>query len=77
MASLSRRADQRTIVSGPVIAVAVAHSPFGPFRMRSGIHRSTFVGIDPTIFIDDDGQAYLYWGNPSLWYVKLDKDMIS
>ena len=33
--------------------------------------------IDPTVFIDDDGQAYLYWGNPNLWYVKLNKDMIS
>jgi arabinoxylan arabinofuranohydrolase len=22
--------------------------------------------IDPTVFIDDDGQAYLYWGNP--WF---------
>jgi arabinoxylan arabinofuranohydrolase len=33
--------------------------------------------IDPTVFIDDDGQAYLYWGNPRLWYVKLNQDMIS
>jgi hypothetical protein len=33
--------------------------------------------IDPTPFIDDDGQAYLYWGNPALKYVKLNKDMIS
>jgi hypothetical protein len=33
--------------------------------------------IDPTIFIDDDGQAYLFWGNPALFYVKLNKDMIS
>jgi len=33
--------------------------------------------IDPTVFIDDDGQAYLYWGNPNLWYVKLNEDMIS
>jgi beta-xylosidase len=33
--------------------------------------------IDPTVLIDDDGQAYLYWGNPDLWYVKLNSDMIS
>ena len=33
--------------------------------------------IDPTVFIDDDGQAYLYWGNPNLWYVRLNADMIS
>ena len=29
------------------------------------------------MFIDADGQAYLYWGNPNLWYVKLNADMIS
>ncbi|WP_254909912.1 carbohydrate-binding protein [Micromonospora sp. NBS 11-29] len=29
------------------------------------------------MFIDDDGQAYLYWGNPNLWYVRLNQDMIS
>ncbi|MGZ3637081.1 MAG: hypothetical protein ACXVCX_04475, partial [Ktedonobacterales bacterium] len=28
-------------------------------------------------FIDDDGQAYLYWGNPLSCYVKLNGDMIS
>ncbi len=33
--------------------------------------------IDPTVFIDDDGQAYLYWGNPNLYYVKLNQNMIS
>ena len=31
----------------------------------------------PHVFIDDDGQAYLYWGNPNLWYVRLNADMIS
>jgi hypothetical protein len=29
------------------------------------------------VLIDDDGQAYLYWGNPNLYYVKLNEDMIS
>ena len=33
--------------------------------------------IDPTVFIDDDGQAYMYWGNPNVYYVKLNEDMIS
>ena len=27
--------------------------------------------------MDEDGQAYLYWGNPHLYYAKLNKDMIS
>ncbi len=62
-----------------VIAVAVADSPLGPFKDALGkplIDKE--VGyIDPTVFIDDDGQAYLYWGNPEVWYVKLNADMIS
>ena len=33
--------------------------------------------IDPTVYIDDDGQAYLYWGNPEIFYVKLNDDMVS
>jgi len=62
-----------------VIAVAVADSPAGPFKDALG---KPLVGpangyIDPTVWIDDDGQAYLYWGNPHLWYVKLNKDMVS
>ncbi|MGO4108006.1 family 43 glycosylhydrolase [Paenibacillus sp. YAF4_2] len=33
--------------------------------------------IDPTVFVDDDGQAYLYWGNDALFYAKLNSDMTS
>ncbi|MBR5377001.1 MAG: family 43 glycosylhydrolase, partial [Lachnospiraceae bacterium] len=33
--------------------------------------------IDPTVYIDDDGQAYLYFGNPELRYVLLNRDMVS
>ena len=33
--------------------------------------------IDPTVWIDDDNQAYMYWGNPELKAVKLNEDMIS
>lgn len=32
--------------------------------------------IDPTVFIDDDGQAYLYWGNTHLYYVKLKDNLV-
>ena len=66
------------------IGVAVGDSPTGPFkdalgkpligRMEAGIR-----SIDPNIFIDDDGQAYLYFGNSrdKLAVVKLKKDMIT
>src|SRR5690606_29250913 len=33
--------------------------------------------IDPTVFIDDDEQAYMYWGNGTLQYVRLNEDMTS
>jgi beta-xylosidase len=62
------------------IGVAVSDSPTGPFRDAIGkplIQNGSWSNIDPTVFIDDDGQAYMYWGNGSLFYVKLNKDMIS
>jgi arabinoxylan arabinofuranohydrolase len=62
---------------GMALAVLVADNPLGPFTDPLGKPLVSVEGIDPTAFIDDDGQAYLYWGNPDPWYVKLNKDMIS
>ena len=59
------------------IGVAVSDSPTGPFRDALGHPLVENNEIDPTVFIDDDGQAYLYWGNPNLWYVRLNPDMTS
>ncbi|MEO3755418.1 glycoside hydrolase family 43 protein [Streptomyces sp. B6B3] len=59
------------------IGVAVADSPTGPFRDALGRPLVENGEIDPTVFVDDDGQAYLYWGNPNLWYVRLNSDMVS
>jgi arabinoxylan arabinofuranohydrolase len=59
------------------IGVGVSDSPTGPFRDALGRPLIQNAEIDPTVFIDDDGQAYLYYGNPHLWYVKLNTDMIS
>jgi arabinoxylan arabinofuranohydrolase len=60
-----------------VIGVAVADSPTGPFRDALGRPLVGNGEIDPNVLIDDDGQAYLYWGNPNLWYVRLNADMTS
>ncbi len=64
---------------GMAIGVAVGDSPIGPFRDALGkplvFDRSG--DIDPAVFIDHDGQAYLVWGNPTYKYVKLNRDMIS
>ncbi|MBO9683196.1 MAG: family 43 glycosylhydrolase [Flavisolibacter sp.] len=64
---------------GMSIGVAVSDRPDGPFVDALGkpLVHSGSGDIDPTVFIDDDGQAYLYWGNPYLKYVKLNEDMIS
>ncbi len=68
-------------VGGKAIGVAVATDPTGPFKDPLGHplvgNDGSWGDINPTVFIDDDGQAYLYWGNPYLRYVKLNEDMIS
>jgi hypothetical protein len=65
--------------SGAKIGVCVADNPIGPFKDPIGkaLAQSGSMAIDPTVFVDDDGQAYLYWGNGNLRFVKLGSDMIS
>ena len=61
------------------IGVLVSDSPYGPFKDPLGkpMISQGIDDIDPTVFIDDDGQAYMYWGNPNCWFVKLNNDMTS
>jgi large repetitive protein len=64
------------------IGVAVADKPTGPFKDVLGkplVAKGAFPGqmIDPCPFIDDDGQAYLFWGNGNLYVARLGKDMVS
>lgn len=61
------------------IGVAVADSPSGPYRDVLGkpLVPAGWGYIDPSVFIDDDGQAYLFWGNNGLWYARLNDDMVS
>ena len=66
------------------MGVAVADNIFGPYHDPLGkplVDRKTpgyeESNIDPTVFIDDDGQAYLYWGGEqNLKGVKLKDNMI-
>lgn len=62
---------------GMAIGVGVSDSITGPYVDARGGPLLENAEIDPHTFIDDDGQAYLYWGNPNLWYVKLNDDMVS
>ena len=66
--------------NGMAIGVAVSDSPTGPFRDAIGkplFENGSWDHIDPTVLIDDDGQAWLMWGNPQVYYLKLNRDMIS
>ncbi len=54
--------------------VAVSSSPNGPFCYPQKLNVE---GIDPAVFIDDDGQAYYYWGQLEANGAKLSDDMLS
>jgi beta-xylosidase len=76
---------------GSEIWAGIGDSPLGPWRnikqdQTPLINRNYFRGyhmIDAEAFIDDDGQAYLYWGSGLNWVngacfaVKLNKHMDS
>lgn len=64
---------------GYAIGVAVADKPEGPFKDALGkpLAGPNWSYIDPTVMIDDDGQAWLMFGNSKCFYVKLNEDMIS
>ena len=67
-----------TATGGDALAVAVADDPQGPWTDAIGKPLAEGFGfIDPTVFIDDDGKAYLFWGNKGLWYGELNDDMVS
>lgn len=68
------------ISGGMAIGVAVADKITGPYKDPLGkplYENGSWDHIDPTVMIEPDGQAYLYWGNPKLYSVKLNDDMIS
>lgn len=77
---------EHATIPGKSIGVAVAESPTGPFKDARGSALITnnmttqytsiaWDDIDPTVYIDDDGQAYLFWGNTQCYYAKLKENM--
>ncbi len=52
------------------IGVATSSSPAGPFVAETDYIQGSF-SIDPCVFLDDDGQAYMYFGG--LWGGQLEK----
>lgn len=78
-------AEHKT-VAGKAIGVAVSDSPTGPFTdalghalitndLTTGIN-SFWDDIDPAVFVDDNGEAYIFWGNTVCYYAKLKPNMI-
>lgn len=73
-------------IEGKAIGVAISDSPTGPFKDALGkalitndMTKHTDISwddIDPSVFIDDDGQAYLFWGNTVCHYARLKENMI-
>lgn len=73
-------------IHGKAIGVAVSDSPTGPFKDARGTElvsndmtKATQISwddIDPATFIDDDGQAYLFWGNQKCYWARLKDNMI-
>jgi len=70
---------------GFAVGVAVSDSPTGPFTDARGSALITndmttqtsidWDDIDPAVFIEDNGDAYLFWGNTVAKYVKLADNM--
>jgi beta-xylosidase len=69
---------------GKAIGVAVGDSPLGPFTDARGSALvldnkdtwRTWSEIDPTVLVDDDGTAWIAWGNSNLYLAKLKPNMI-
>lgn len=79
-------AVEHKTIPGKAIGVAVSDNPVGPFKDARGsaiitnnMTKETPIGwddIDPSVIIDDNGQAYLFWGNTVCKYAKLKENMI-
>ncbi|GAA0573642.1 family 43 glycosylhydrolase [Rhizomicrobium electricum] len=60
-----------------MVGLGVSDRPEGPFQDTGYIKGSEW-GQDPALFVDDNGQPYLYWGHDFLIYgAKLSKDLRS
>ena len=67
--------DTITYGRGFAIGVAIAGRTEGPYMPQptpiKGVHR-----IDPNVFIDKDGQAFLYWSAGNIYAARLKENMV-
>jgi beta-xylosidase len=72
---------------GKAIGLAISESPIGPFKDARGIPLITKVMIDdvdaggdnfdPSVLIDEDGSAWIFWGKKVCYYARLSSDLLS
>jgi len=67
--------DTVTYGRGFTIGVAVSDKPEGPYMPEPTPIKDVH-GIDPNVFIDNDGQAYLYWSQGNIYAAKLKENML-
>nr|WP_321452458.1 glycoside hydrolase family 43 protein [uncultured Carboxylicivirga sp.] len=63
-------------IGAPLITTDMTAAPFQIDDENGGKRDMNWDDIDPTVFTDDDGQSYVFWGNTSLHYAKLKDNMI-
>ncbi len=71
--------------NGKAIGVAVSTSPTGPFEDAIGVplithdmlpvSKSEKANLDPSVLIDDDGKAYIFWGNGICYFARLNESL--
>lgn len=74
-------------IPGKAIGLAVSDTPYGPFKDALGKALITHdmlppttndkANLDPTVLIDHNGEAYLYWGNQQCYFTRLKPDLLS
>jgi hypothetical protein len=57
------------------VGVAIADMPQGPYIPQPEPIKG-ILGIDPNVFIDKDGQAYLYWAMGKIYVARLKENML-
>jgi hypothetical protein len=60
---------------GRKIGIALSDKPYGPFKPEAQPIEGVY-GIDPCVFIDKDGKAYLYYSMNKIFVAKLKDNML-
>jgi hypothetical protein len=57
------------------VGVAIANRPEGPYKALTEPIKGV-IGIDPNVFIDNDGQVYLYWAIGNIYGARIKENMV-